>query len=123
MGGGRMALELDSGGGRVPGSQMLLEGRAFGVRLSVRTEVTEREAPVRKAWQTIDTPRLLVIGPYRMCVDIRPTQIGSRVEIRIDYGLLSTREGVVPEWLARCYARWCVNRMASDLRREFAVPS
>ena len=38
MGGGRMELEIDSAGGRRPGSRMRLHGRVFGVPLSVDSE-------------------------------------------------------------------------------------
>ena len=121
MGGGRMDLDLDSTGGRAVGSRMHLHGSAFGLRLDVLTEVSEREPPVYKAWQTVGTPRLLVIGEYRMRVDIESTPDGSRARISIHYALPGTRAGVASRWLARAYARWCVDRMATDIDQAFAV--
>jgi hypothetical protein len=123
MGGGRMTLELDAGAGRTVGSQMRLHGWAFGIRLEVRTEVSERVPPLHKAWQTVGAPRLLVIGAYRIGVKITPMQEVCTVEVRIDYDLPSARRGAVWEWLAAAYARWCLAHMTADISRAFATPS
>jgi hypothetical protein len=118
-GGTTMHLTLDAGGGRRPGSRMRLEGRVLGIRLAVDTEVIEREPPVRKTWQTVGEPQLLVIGSYRMSVAIHRVPAQSSVVVRIDYALPANRRDALSRWLARAYARWCVRRMVSDVAHAF----
>src|SRR5262245_32907090 len=59
MGGGKMTVEVDDRAGKVVGSHIRLSGRVFGLQLAVEELVTEREPPLRKAWETIGTPHLL----------------------------------------------------------------
>lgn len=121
MGGGRMDIELDQGGGKKRGSRIRLSGRAFGVRLSVAEIVTTRDPPYRKIWETTDPPRLLVIGHYRMGFEITPQQQHSLLRVFIDYALPETP---VAHWFGRLfapyYARWCTRRMAADAARHFS---
>jgi hypothetical protein len=87
MGGGQMEIELDSGRGQNVGSRIRLVGKVFGMRLSVEEVVTERNPPHRKVWQTIGSPRLLVIGHYRMGFEIGSPDNGSLLRVHIDYAL------------------------------------
>jgi hypothetical protein len=115
MGGGRMTLALDAAGGRSPGSRVRIAGRAFGLELSLEEIVTERNAPYRKVWQTTASPKLLVIGEYRMGFDVAPRGTGSLLRVFIDYALPEKR---AERWLGRLfgqfYARWCTRRMVDD---------
>jgi uncharacterized protein YndB with AHSA1/START domain len=117
MAGSGMTIETDERDGRTVGSEVRMHGRMMGVALSLTEVVTEREPPLRKAWQTTDA-RLMVIGQYRLGFELTPEGTGTRARIFIDYAL--------PErvrWLgvlfARTYARWCVGRMAADAARHF----
>ncbi|MCC6193232.1 MAG: SRPBCC family protein [Burkholderiales bacterium] len=121
MGGGRMRLDMDRHGGRRTGSRVSLTGRAFGIPLHVRAEVTERDPPTIKRWQTVGEPRLLVVGRYRMSVTIDRAPRQSLASIRIDYALPGAHRGRFAQWLARKYARWCVRRMASDVVSAFGL--
>ena len=121
MGGGRMTTVLDERRGRSVGSHIRVSGRILGLELSLDEVVTERAAPTRKVWETVGSPRLLVIGPYRMGAQITPSGIGSLLRVFIDYALPSPW----PErWLGRVfggyYARWCTRSMVNDAVREFA---
>ena len=121
MGGGRMAIEFDAGGGQTVGSRISLSGRVFGVNLSLDEVVIERVPPERKAWQTIGSPSLLVIGHYRMGFEIVPIENGSLLHVYIDYAL---PDGLSARWLGwlfgRFYARWCTQRMVRDTAERFA---
>ena len=119
MGGGKMTYEFDEQRGRAVGSHIRMGGSAFGLQLSLDEVVTERFPPRRKVWQTIGTPRLVVIGSYEMGFELSDTDQGSALTVWIDYEL-------PPRGLARfvpafgdAYARWCVNQMASDAVRAF----
>src|SRR5262245_40199558 len=72
MGGGSMSIELDDARGRAIGSHIRMTGRVFGVGLFLDQIVTRRDPPSQKVWETVDTPRLLVIGSYRMGFTITP---------------------------------------------------
>jgi len=111
MGGGGMSLFLDEHEGREVGSRIGMSGRAFGIPLALEEEVTVREPPIRKSWETLGKPVLLVIGGYRMGFEVTPSGPGSEVRLFIDYDLPPTNR-----WLGflfgRMFARWCLRQMA-----------
>ena len=119
-GGGRMETEIDSGRGQKIGSQIRLSGRAFGVGLSVEEIVVERNPPHRKVWETTGTPKLLVIGRYRMGFELAPQGKGSMLRVFIEYAL---PERGLARWLGRLfgryYARWCTQQMVDDAVKHF----
>ena len=121
MGGGRMAIELDEGRGQQVGSHIRLTGRVFGMQLAVEEIVIERILPQRKVWETIGSPKLLVIGRYRMGFEITPAGNGARLRVFIDYDL---PERAPTRWLGllfgRYYARWCTQQMVDDTVTYFA---
>ena len=120
MGGGNMNVELDEGGGRNVGSHIRLSGHAFGIELSLDEVLLERDAPWRKAWQTVARPKLLVIDRYRMGFDISPRGSASLLRVFIDYAL---PDKGIERWLGRLfgrfYAAWCTRQMVSDAVRHF----
>ena len=120
LAGSSMVIETDRDGGRAVGSRIHLAGRILGIELHVDGEILQRDLPRRKAWQTLGEPRLLVIGRYRMSVDIEPRDARCRVTIGIEHTLPKSRPS---RWLAtllgRYYAHWCVQQMAADLVHQF----
>jgi hypothetical protein len=118
--GSRMDVDLDASEGRAVGAHIRLDGRVFGIPLSVEEVVIERQPPLRKVWQTVGSPRLLVIGNYRMGFEIRP--YGSSVSLRvfIDYARPTEFPGsVLGRLLGEFYARWCTASMAQDAANHF----
>jgi len=120
MAGSRMALELDASQGRAVGAAIRMGGRVLGIALSLDEIVTERNPPRRKVWETTGTPKLLVIGHYRMGFDLTPQGNSSLLRVFIDWALPETRPA---RWLGRAfgglYARWCTKRMAGDAEEHF----
>ena len=121
MGGGRMSIEVDQAQGRRVGSRIRLAGRVFGIDLCVEEIVTQYAPPYRKTWETVDSPRLLVIGQYRMGFELTPHEAGSVLRVFVDYSL---PEHGAAHWLgrlfARYYARWCTEQMLDDTTRHFS---
>jgi len=121
MDGGRMKTILDERRGQKVGSHIRVSGRVLGLELSLDEVVTEREPPTRKVWETVGSPRLLVIGTYRMGFEVTPRGSDSLLRVFIDYALPSAW----PErWLGRVfggyYAHWCTQSMVNDAVRQFA---
>ena len=123
MAGSKMDIKLDAAKGRAAGSHIRLRGRVLGIPIHVEEVVTEHMPPLRKAWETISTPRLLVIGRYKMGFEITPQGASSLLRVFIDYDLPS---GLLTRWLGRFlggfYARWCTQSMAKDAA-AFFTPS
>lgn len=119
MGGSRMDISFDAGRGQEVGSHVRMGGKALGVRLFLEEVITRREPPHIKSWETVGTPKLLVIGHYRMNVEIEPRESGSLLRVSIDYNLPTTNA-----WLGKLfggfYARWCVEQMIKGARSHFA---
>ena len=119
MAGSSMRVRTDPLGGRAVGSHVTMEGRMLGMDLRLHEVVTERVAPLRKAWQTVEA-RLVVIGSYRLGFELSPRAQGSMLRVFIDYDLPS---GGVARWLGRIvapsYARWCVDRVVGDAVGRF----
>jgi hypothetical protein len=112
MMGSSMKTSFDEGGGQAIGSHVRMTGRMLGIELFLDEVVREREPPRRKAWETVGTPRLLVIGGYRLGFDIAP--IGQRTVLRvfIDYNLpFSFGQRLLGRVFGPVYAKWCVRQM------------
>lgn len=77
-------------GGRALGSKVRMQGRVLGMTLCLDEVVTERQPPLRKAWQTVDA-KLLVIGQYRLGFEISPNGNRSALRVFIDYDLPAKR--------------------------------
>jgi hypothetical protein len=122
--GGAMRTSFDSANGRAIGSHVRMDGKLLGIELSLEEVVTERVPPLRKAWQTVGTPRLLVIGNYRLGFDIasRGPQ-SSDLRVFIEYDLPpSPPLRWLGHLLGATYARWCVQQMIDSARSRFAAP-
>lgn len=115
--GGSMRYHLDETGGTAVGSVIRVEGSVLGIGLSILERVTERDPPRRKVWETVEEPRLLVFGRYRLGFGIAPEGGGSRVRVFVDYDLPRTPPGrLLGPVGAHAYARWCVSRMLAEAR-------
>ena len=119
MGGGRMDVSTDEGRGQRVGSHILLGGRALGINLFLDEVVTRHEPPLVKTWETVGIPKLLIVGCYRMGIEIKPQDTQSHLRVFIDYDLPTTNI-----WLGRLfsdvYAKWCVQQMIKGAREYLA---
>lgn len=117
-----MTFTFDERQGKTPGALITLQGRVFGLTLFVQEVVRDYNPPHRKVWETVGTPRLLVISGYRMGFELTPAKTGCRLCLFIDYALPSRGFSQwLGRWLGRYYACWCVNRMIDDARATFPV--
>ena len=115
-----MTIDMDEKQGRAVGSKVTLSGSILGLSLIVEEVITEYEAPYTKAWKTIGSPRLLVIGSYSMGFSLSPRQGGSLLRVFIDYSPPSDGASrLLGRLFGKSYARWCTNRMARDATLHF----
>ena len=119
MGGGRMVVDVDGARGQAVGSHIRLSGKVFGIRLFLDEVVTRRNPPTDKIWETVGTPKLLVIGSYRMGVEVTPDGRGSRLRVFIDYELPKGPTLWLGWLFGDFYAKWCVNQMLAGTSNHF----
>lgn len=120
MGGGRMKTKVDEGRGQIVGSHITMSGKVFGINLFLDEVVTQHEPPNRKVWETVGSPKLLVIGSYQLGFELTSLRSGTNFKVFIDYELpksLSTRW--VGYLFGSMYAKWCVRRMIQGVQEQF----
>ena len=120
MGGGHMGTLMDAKEGRKVGSHIVMKGKVFGIAISLDEVVILREPPLVKAWETVGTPKLLVIGNYRMAVEIEPSANGSLLQVSIDYNL-PEKNALIGKLFGGYYAKWCVRQMISGVCDKFST--
>lgn len=116
MGGGQMVTEMDNGGGQKVGSHITLCGKAFGFEISLDEVVTKHNPPFIKEWETVEYPKLLVIGNYRMGFEISPSDNGSKIKVFIDYEPSRGKTFLLGALLGHLYAKWCVHQMLNSAK-------
>ncbi len=120
--GSRMSTETDAGLGKRIGSKIRMSGSMLGLALSLEEAVVEYAPPCRKVWETIGTPKLLVVGPYRMGLQITPQGEQSLLQVFIDYAVPAGLLGRLLGWaFGGFYAGWCTQRIVDDVQHYFAT--
>ncbi|MFZ2326998.1 MAG: SRPBCC family protein [Rhodoferax sp.] len=115
MAGARMEIETDNRRGQALGSEIRLHGRVLGIPISVTEKVVDFAPPFRKIWETTSEPKLLVIGRYRMGVELTPIAQAVQLRVWIEYDLPTgwfTR--LLGRILGGIYAQWCLDQMLRD---------
>jgi hypothetical protein len=112
MAGHGMVVDLDAGKGKAVGSHIRMHGSVAGLELALDEVVTARERPFRKEWETVGTPRLILLAPEGH---------GARVSVRLDYRRPSGRvQKLLSRIFGGIYARWCVDQMLNGVTAHFA---
>jgi hypothetical protein len=119
MAGNAMQFGFDETKGRSIGSKIRMSGHMLGFDLELEEVVTERVPPRRKVWETVDEPRLLVLGNYRMGFEIGERDATSRLTVFIEYDDPPVPWGLVGRLFGPIYARWCTESMAQGAKWQF----
>ena len=110
--GGTMTSSVDELAGKEVGSVIEIEGQVLGISISLAEKIVQRVPPRCKSWETIGTPRLIVMGGYRLGFEIQGAGEGCRVTVSISYELPHSQpEKVLGFLFGPAYARWCVSRI------------
>lgn len=118
MGGGKMNITTDEGRGQKVGSHIRLSGKAFGTKIFLDEVVTKYEPPRSKLWETVGALQLVIIGNYRMGVELKPRGATTALRIYIDYKL-PEKNGWLGKLFGKMYAKWCVRQMLYSVRDNF----
>jgi hypothetical protein len=122
MMGSTMQTVLDEGRGQRVGSHIRMSGKTLGLELFLDEVVLQREPPRYKLWETVGTPRLLVIGGYRMGFDVASLPQGAALRVFIGYNLPSSPGlRLFGRVLGPVYAKWCVRQMLDGAAARFAA--
>lgn len=119
MGGGKMITEIDEGKGKLVGSHIRLNGYAFGIKIYLDEVVTKHDSPSYKEWETVGEPRLLIIGSYRMGLEIKQVSDKSLLRVFIDYDLPKGATRFLGFVLGDFYAKWCVRQMINGVKTNW----
>lgn len=117
--GGQMELQTDERLGKAVGSHIRLSGNVFGKSLSLEEVVTKREPPSIKTWETVGTPKFLIVGQYQYNVSIEPQAKGSLLSVSFDFSP-PEKSGFLRRSLSNFYAKMCAREMATVTRNYFS---
>lgn len=120
--GGRMDLQFDEGHGQSVGSHIHLSGKVFGKLLSLEEVITRREPPQIKTWETVGTPKFLIVGQYRYNVQIEPQGRGCLLRVSFDYDP-PKGSGWLRRLFSGVYAKLCAREMTTVTRDYFTKHS
>jgi hypothetical protein len=115
-----MRYEFDADRGRKLNSKVRIVGSFLGIKLQIDEEISQYAPPQRKTWNTVGTPRMIILRSYRLGYELTPTASGCRLRVFIDYELPGRG---LARWLGQLlsawYARWCVTSMITDAAHAF----
>lgn len=121
MMGSRMFTEFDVDCGKKVGSKISMKGKMIGVPLLLNEEITERDYPIKKTWETRGPQRLVILEQYRMGFILKPEGASSTLlTVFIDYNIpVSGIKHILAIFIAKFYAKWCTESMYKDAEVHF----
>ena len=119
MMGGKMEMERLPGPEKGVGAGFRWTGRVLGFSLDFTETVTLWKENEKKVWETIGSPKLIILGWYRMRLVTEARGNGTRASLQIEY---APPEGffykLLSKALAGWYADWCLSRMLGDTKKS-----
>ena len=115
--GGSLRVEQLSPNAAGLGATYRSSGRVLGLRIDFTTTVTTWVPEREKVTQTRGEPRLIVIRDFQMTASVMRADGGTRLVLALAYNLPAGFLGrLLGRMLAGPYVRWCLRRMADDVR-------
>lgn len=115
--GGKMDIRFDDGNGQRTGSHIYLEGALFGKSLSLEEVIIRRMPPQAKTWETVGTPKFLIIGQYRYDIDIEQKDDGCLFKVSFSYN--PPKGSWLRKLIGDIYAKTCAKEMVKVTRGHF----
>lgn len=119
MFGSRLNLEVLSTASTGPDVSYRWKGRIVGLPVDFTVVVKKWIKDVEKVWETIGHPKVIVIGWFRMFLNLTPVDGKTSVTLGITYdrpkGLLGKLLCLL---LGPWYAKWCLKKMLRDANKQ-----
>jgi hypothetical protein len=121
MMGSRMFTEFDVDCGKKVGSKINMKGKMIGIPLLVNEEITERDLPIKKTWETRGPQRLVILEQYRMGFILKPVSTSvTQLTVFIDYSIpVFGFKHILAILFAKFYAKWCTESIYKDAEVHF----
>lgn len=117
MMGGKITTEVISRVRSGRGTTYRLKGSVLGIPIDITETVTEWIENREKTWETVGSPKIIVMSWYRMHLVLTPLKKRTKVFFEIEYGLPESFFGkLLGRLLARRYADWCLRRATDDAK-------
>ena len=120
MMGSKLILEQLSGPLQGVGATFHWYGKVMGMSIDITETVTKWTENHEKIWETIGTPKIILLGWYRMILKTEPAKEGTLASLQIDYtppsGLF---HNILYFFLSHYYCNWCLNNMLNDSKKIF----
>ena len=120
MMGSKLTLEQLEGPSKGVGATFHWTGKVMGMPIDITETVTKWIENKEKVWETIGSPKIIILGWYRMSLKTEPAKEGTLASLQIEY---TQPNGwfykILSFFFAGWYSRWCLNNMLNDTKKEF----
>ena len=117
MMGGKMSSQVISKNKTGRGATYRLRGGVLWMPIDLTETVTKWTEGREKEWETVGSPKIIVMSWYRMHFVLTLAERGTHVYFEIEYELPTSLFGkILGKLLARKYAGWCLRRATEDAK-------
>ncbi len=118
MMGSKLELEQISKNPTGLNSKYHWHGKIMGMIMDFTVLATKWVKNKEKTWETIESPKMIILEWYKMSLKIFPEDKGTRAMLSISYTKPKNVSGKILGFLlAKWYAKWCVNSMLKDSKK------
>lgn len=119
MMGSKLVLEQMPGPSKGVGATFHWNGKVMGMPVDIIETVTKWVENKEKVWETIGSPKIIILGWYRMRLKTASANEGTNTSLQIEY---TEPKGwfykILSFLFAGWYGRWCLNNMLYDTKRK-----
>ena len=124
MMGSKLILEQIPGPSKGIGATFHWYGKVMRMPVDITETVTTWRENREKVWETTGTPKIILLGWYRMILKTEPAKDGTCVSLQIDY---TQPNGwfykILYFFLSNWYCNWCLSNMLNDCKKSFEKQS
>lgn len=120
MMGSKLMLEQLPGPSQGLGASFHWSGSVMGMPIDITETVTKWVVNKEKIWETIGTPKIIILGWYRMILKTEAVKEGTEASLQIDYTKPRGAFRIILYYLlSHWYCNWCLNNMLNDTKIHF----
>lgn len=124
MMGSKLTLEQLEGPSKGVGATFHWSGKVMGMPIDITETVTKWIENKEKVWETIGSPKIIILGWYRMSLKTENVGESTLASLQIEY---TKPNGwfykILSFFFAGWYSRWCLNNMLTDTRMQLEKSS